>query len=103
MPADRIYIDTRPGTRGVFSAPPDVTDYKAWLLRRYWQGEGHDVVIQGTAYKQSLGGVNQAVNAAIHAGRNGARLTFIGPYSHQARDAIVLIARTKTPDKGRAE
>lgn len=82
-----VYIDTRPGV-GAFSAPADVSDYHAWLLRQYHAHRGPLIEAEGRTYRMSSGGVHQAITAALHAAAHGARLTFLGPHREQARAVI---------------
>lgn len=84
----RLYIDTRPGSGTPFSPPPACSDYRLWLLRSYFRTRGPELEINGTRQFISLGGVHQAITAAMHAAHRGAQVTFIGP--HRAEAALVF-------------
>ena len=91
--ADRIVIDTRAESGSVFAMPADRTDYAAWLKERYEALKGEQVTIMKTTYRQSLGGVNQAINHAIAHAQAGGRVVAIGPYAFEAAEVVAELSR----------
>jgi 2-methylisocitrate lyase-like PEP mutase family enzyme len=97
--ADRIVIDTRAESGSVFAMPADQDDYAEWLTARYEALKGEQVTIMKTTYRQSLGGVNQAINRAIAGGQAGAAVVAIGPYAFEAADVVEKISKGKVRPK----
>jgi hypothetical protein len=91
--ADRIVIDTRAESGSVFAMPADQDDYAEWLTARYEALQGNEVRILKETYRQSLGGVNQAINHAIAHGQSGGQVVAIGPYALEAAEVVAELSR----------
>lgn len=88
-----VVIDTRPESGTVFVMPADNTDYSAWLKARYEALKGSEVRILKKTYRQSLGGVNQAINCAIEYAVAGGQVVCIGPYAFEAAEVVAEISK----------